>query len=112
MVNDPGIKQSVSVEEVVDFLNECLKLDRSATTELVSTAKVETTTDAFPDHPTIQCGVSKEGKVTIGIIGLLNGLFGAYTDGPKKRYGAICYLINDDGSIKEFSLTKNVEDKE
>jgi hypothetical protein len=48
------------------------------------------------NHP-IQVFVDKEtGKASLSLLGLINGLWGSYDDGPKKGYGPIAANFDDD----------------
>jgi len=72
---------SVTPEDVVKLLNEAVKLDPAAMRALVE-ARVPCN-EALADHPTIQVSAYNEqtgkptpGNFKVGILGLLNGLFG------------------------------------
>jgi hypothetical protein len=59
------------------------------------------------DHPTIQVRQYPGDEYSsVGILGILNGLFGIREDGM----GAICMEIEDDGKIISFKLTPKKED--
>lgn len=74
-------KTSTTPEDVVNLLNEAVKLDPQAMYALVE-ARVPCN-EALADHPTIQVSAYDEqtgkptpGQFRVGILGLLNGLFG------------------------------------
>jgi hypothetical protein len=70
----------VSLNDVIKILNEALESDREAITKLF-TSRVECNED-LANHPTIQVGdYHGNGKHMVGILGLLNGLFGIRADG-------------------------------
>jgi hypothetical protein len=72
------IKERVTLNDTVNFLNSILKIDQSAITSLFS-MRIACNKD-IADHPTVQVGC--EGNYCqVGMIGILNGLFG------KDRYG-------------------------
>lgn len=79
-------KATVTPEEVVQVLNEAVKLDPKAMYALVE-ARVPCN-EALADHPTIQVSAYDEqtgeptpGQFKVGILGLLNGLFGTDSKG-------------------------------
>lgn len=91
------IHEAISLDETLAFLNALVKVDADAVTALID-ARVPCNDD-LSDHPTVQCG---EGKV--GMLGIFNGLFGTYDDGPKKMYGPITAVL-DQGKITRFERT-------
>ena len=90
------IKQSVTPQEVVDFLNELLKVDRLAINAIFN-IRVHCNKE-MAEHPTVQVGRNEE-VCQVGIVGILNGLFGTYESG----YGCISVYI-ENGEIEEFAL--------
>lgn len=84
-----------SKEEVVDFLNELLKIDSKAINELFN-IRIPCN-EALQDHPTVQ--VNHKGEV--GILGILNGLFGIQENG--QGYIAI-ELDNESSPINRFLI--------
>ncbi|MDD4402022.1 MAG: hypothetical protein PHI24_09135 [Desulfitobacteriaceae bacterium] len=67
------IKESVTVDDVIALLNEAIALDPDAMHSLVS-ARV-TCNDALARHSTIQVAL-EDREFKVGIIGILNGIFG------------------------------------
>lgn len=76
------LKESVAVDDVIELLNDAFAKDPEAMCNLVI-ARVACN-DGLADHPTIQVGKYGE-EYKVGIIGILNGIFGTADDG----YGAI-----------------------
>lgn len=95
------LKQSVTPQEVCDLLNEFLKLDCSCAQRLLSHHEVCNVPVA--NHPTIQVQMYyyNEEPPKVGIVGILNGLFGTSENGM----GALCYEIDGNGTILGFKLT-------
>ena len=90
------IKASITVENVIEVLNEALIADPKAMNQLILGCKTECN-KKLADHPTIQVGYN--GKFQFGTLGLLNGLFGI----DEKGFGPICAVIDDEtGKIVEF----------
>lgn len=82
------LKESVTPQDVVDLLNEIAKTDKEALKALIN-LRVPCN-KALADHPTIQT-VNKDGQYVVGILGILNGLFGVGPD----HYG--CLSVVEDG---------------
>ena len=95
-----NVKKSVTPQEAIDLLNSMLKEDKAATQELFSARAV--CNEGLANHPTIQVRkYKKEDIPTVGILGVLNGLFGV----NEKGYGAIT-MVMDHTTITKFQLTK------
>lgn len=76
------LKDSVTIDDVIELLNDAFTKDPEAMNDL-ALSRV-TCNEVLADHPTIQVGkFGNEYKV--GIIGILNGIFGMADDG----FGAI-----------------------
>lgn len=69
------VKDKISIKETVDYLNDLLKIDPDAINALFS-IRVGCN-KSFADHPTLQVAGLSADYFIFGIIGLLNGLFGA-----------------------------------
>lgn len=98
------MRDSVTVDQVLELLNDALALDPLAMTELFE-HRVECVKE-LADHPTIQCVESYDGVggYGVGVLGLLNGLFGTDVRG----WGALQMVVDDtdDGvMIRRFQRT-------
>lgn len=85
------IKRNISVNNVIDLLNEALNIDREAITKLIDYRV--SCNKTLADHKSIQVqdfGNEKDFKV--GILGILNGIFGIDSDGN----GPIAAYIDED----------------
>lgn len=101
-----SVKENISPKEVVEFLNGLLKIDSEAINKLFTT-RVDS--KGFGDS-TNPVQINKDSKV--GIMGILNGMFGMIDSGTKKGYGPIMYEEDDKGKILNFGLTADhIEDK-
>jgi len=111
-----SIKNNVSVQETVDFLNSLLEIDREAITKVVM-AK-QPCSEILANHPTVQCGAVKNlagpnqipfgfSDFTVGMVGILNGLFGSFDDGTKKGWGCIGYNLDENKLITKFFILEN-----
>ncbi|APU88927.1 hypothetical protein Rctr197k_121 [Virus Rctr197k] len=90
------IHEQRTLDETIAFLNEVLALDPAAVTRLVETRV--SCTEALADHPSVQVQDHKTGTPSVGLLGLLNGLFGA----DEENWGAIAALFEDDGRLVRF----------
>lgn len=75
------IKEQVTLDELITFLNELIKLDPNAMTSLFSNRPE--CNMAMADHPTVQVGTQTivPEQHTISVLGVLNGLFGISSQG-------------------------------
>lgn len=72
------IKKSVTPGGVVRLLNDMLKIDKDAVTALCS-QRIDCNRE-LADHPTVQVW-GMDGECKVGLIGILNGIFGIAKDG-------------------------------
>jgi len=89
------------IDRTIAFLNELKDADPQAVKALIETRVP--CNDALANHPTVQVQAREdETGYAVGLLGVLNGLIGADTDG----WGFICVKIDDgDGSVIEFMRT-------
>lgn len=80
------IKNKVTLNEVVDFFNELIEIDPNGITELFLHRVV--VNDALANHPTVQATDDNN----VGLIGILNGLFGIHDNG----WGAFVFMTEGD----------------
>jgi hypothetical protein len=87
----PGIKESVTLDEVLALLNEAVELDAVAVNALVE-SRVRCC-KALSAHPTIQV-VQVDGEeelFLVGLLGILNGCFGV----DDRGYGPIAAVVDE-----------------
>lgn len=89
------IKEKVTLQETVDFLNGLLEIDPLAINALFS-ARVACN-EKLANHETVQVGRVSENYYQVGMIGVLNGLFGKDEDGWGYVGG-----IHEDGKLIGF----------
>lgn len=95
-----SIKESITVQDACDLLNEYLSLDYPSCSRLI-THRVNCN-KAISDHPTIQTkDFPGRSKWRVGVLGLLNGMFGA----DDNSVGAISYELDPEGRIVHFLPT-------
>ncbi len=98
-----SLKQSVSVEDAINLLNELLELDAGAIGALV--ANRVPCNEGIADHYSVQVE-QRNGGFNVGLLGIINGLFGIDDDG----WGAITCEF-DCGNLLKFRRT-TTNDKE
>lgn len=105
MLNDP-----LSVAKAIETLNELLKLDPNAV-EALFKYRVPCNKD-LTNHPTVQVKCYDPDKIDkVGLLGLLNGLFGTFDEGPKKGWGPIAAVLESaEGPVLSFRRTDNSVD--
>lgn len=91
------VKDKVTIQETVDFLNELLKTDPVAIASLFSVRMA--CNKALADHETVQVGALSVSYFQVGMIGILNGLFGI----DEHRWGHIAGDY-EDGKLLRFRL--------
>jgi len=69
------IRESVTINDVVLYLNELLDIDKDALSRLI-TEKRSRCNKALADHSTVIASDEGGGVFTVGLMGILNGLFG------------------------------------
>ncbi len=97
------IHEQVTLDDTIAFLNSLIKVDEGAVNRLIA-SRVPCSRD-LSMHPTVQCGENE-----VGMLGILNGLFGVYGPeaGKKEMYGPITAHL-DGGKLVKFSRTVPVE---
>ena len=91
------IETNVTPTDVVEFLNNLLKIDPVSIGNIFG-FRVPCNKD-LADHPTVQVGCEKD-FCQVGIVGILNGLFGVH---EKSGWGCIS-IIMDNGIAKGFAI--------
>lgn len=74
---DPDVmikRDEISAQYVVDFLNQLLRLDKYALTDMMS-ERISVNTE-LKNHPTVQFKELVEGVPEIGLMSVINGMFG------------------------------------
>lgn len=90
------IKEAVSIDDVILVLNDLLAADPDAAHALVE-QRVKCS-EKLANHPTIQVHCLDGQKPTVGLLGVINGIFGVDQDG----WGPIVAVFEDDGRLVRF----------
>jgi hypothetical protein len=97
--------KSATAQDVISLLNEASKLDPVAIRALVE-HRVLCNCD-LADHPTIGVGCTEDGDPLVGMLGVINGLFGADED----AHGPVHANIPDDPADPvTFSWNENFQE--
>ena len=105
----------IDTDDLIEFLNSLVKLDPVAIGKLVE-ARVPCN-EELAQHPTVQVSGHGEGEYSsipegeyrVGILGILNGYAGTIEEGPRKGWGSIAAVIEDDGHVSKFIRTDRME---
>jgi calcineurin-like phosphoesterase len=100
---DPDVMQKrdeISAQFVVDFLNELVRLDKYALTDLM-TERVRVSKQ-FTTHPTVPTKDDQVDGPEIGMLGVINGMFGL--EGETQAIEVVIDKHTD--VIIEFRLTE------
>lgn len=96
------IRMSVTPRDVVALLNEINAFDPVLARGLVEN-RVPCNA-AIADHPSIQVNEQADGSTAVGVLGVLNGLFGT----TSRRFGIIAAEMDEStGQVLCFKLTEN-----
>ena len=97
---------SIDVEDVIAFLNDLLRVDRSAVSRLIETRVP--CNECVANHPSVQVQADPGGKnPSVGFLGVLNGMFGVDEEG----WGQIGMEVTDDGRILHFFKSSPLQRK-
>jgi hypothetical protein len=111
------MRDKINLDHVLARLNEWTKLDTTAMESLIEKRTICNV--ALADAPSIQVmlrGSDNQDAATIpeservwevGVLGLLNGLFGSITEGEKKGWGQIAAVFDDSGRLQEFRRSQD-----
>lgn len=105
-----GVVNSALASQIVDLLNDLYRLDPSAMHDLIET-RVRCN-PVFAAHPTVPVQAPEDGDGgLVGILGLLNGLCGSWTQESAPRphlafFGPVCAIYDDHGRLQGFALSE------
>lgn len=87
---------------IIGWLNEIVATDPMAVVQLLQ-YRVPCN-HSLANHRTVQV-CADDGAITVGMLGIINGLIGTIPTGPKKGWGYVSTEFADDGSIIRFVRT-------
>ena len=97
--------EPVTVQAAIDLLNEASQLDPLAMRSLV---EYHVPCDyTLADHPTVQVDCTENGDPIVGMLGIINGLFGVDENAQGKITGV--WDPNDPGAPVTFILNPEFE---
>lgn len=88
--------KTVDLDTAIEFINDLIELDRQAITALWLNRVP--CNQALADHPTVQVG-EENGQFVVGLLGILNGLFG----GDETGTGFIYFFIDPETGALLFA---------
>ncbi|MGE5515092.1 MAG: hypothetical protein ACM31D_04650 [Bacteroidota bacterium] len=91
---------------MVNFLNSLVDLDATALQALVEHRVL--CSPELASHPTVQVAVGLGAEHRVGFLGVVNGFYGTYDDGPKAGWGPISAIF-DGGKLVGFRMTEGDE---
>ena len=94
------IKSFITLEETINFLNQLVACDQETVTRLIETRVP--CSQALADHPTVQVQAYDNQPLVVGILGILNGLFGVDEEG----WGAITATFDNNKNLLFFERTQ------
>ena len=93
------LKDQVTLDEVIDLLNEIHAADPKAMLQLIE-GRIPCN-EKLAEHPTVQC-LTVGGVNMVGILGVINGIFGV----NERGVGGIAALFNSSGELTGFIKTR------
>jgi hypothetical protein len=96
------LRPDITIDKAIALLNEMVEADQPAMHALVET---RVPCDGFLYHPGVQCVKCDEGPYHVGMLGILNGLFGTIPTGDKAGWGIIAAVFDDKGQLVRFRRT-------
>jgi len=93
-----SLKETVSIDKVIAYLNELIELDKPAIAALI--ANRVPCNERLAGHPSCQVGV-QHGGYHVGMLGILNGMFGVDENG----WGPITFVF-EEGDLLRVERTK------
>ncbi len=92
------------INDTIDYLNDILRVDPKAITALIKhrvPCKKE-----LGSHRQLQAAGLPDGGFEVGMLGVINGIFGTIQRGPRTGWGFITAVFNDNGTLVYFMRTK------
>lgn len=97
--------QDITPTSAANYLNALLEIDRDAIEKLVKQRVPCNQNLAL--HPTAQVAGLDEGDgYEVGFLGILNGLFGVFDEGPYTGWGPVAAYYEDDKIVRFDVITQ------
>ena len=90
------MKRSISIDEAVGFLNRLISLDKAAVAALI--ANRVPCNEQLANHPTVRV-TAQHGGYHVGLLGILNGLFGDESSAEEHERAPIMFCMSPDGDL-------------
>jgi hypothetical protein len=102
------MKKHIAPQDVVNFLNEIIKTDSKAVSGLFRIKYP--CNDELANHPTVQTSFDEDTKdYQVAMLGIINGMFGVFKNGPKKNWGPIYREVDEHNNTTSFGLVQNTK---
>jgi len=92
------IKEHITVLEVIRILNEMVVSDPEAVRALIETRV--SCNESLADHPSVQVQAAPDGSFQVGLLGVLNGLFGTDDEGWGPIAACFAVVCPEHGKIE------------
>jgi len=98
----------LNIDQLIEFLNELIDCDGDAIAKLIDNRVL--CNEKLANHPTVQVDAySERGKFRVGLLGILNGIFGIHPSGMGQIAANYELLCPECGQVKEKELNYNDE---
>lgn len=103
------MRTDITVKQTIELLNTLVEMDRKAISSCFSARQA--CNETISSHKDIQTAFNKSLEVsTLGILGILNFLFGSVPTGKFQGWGQIVALKDDNGQITKFAHIDELEE--
>ena len=100
-------EREITIEEMISYLNYLLEIDPPTISRLFQMRSA--CSEELAKSP-VHVVMDENARSFVGVLGILNGLFGYAGTGPFRESGAIGTLTNKDGVIKAFIKVEDIEE--
>jgi hypothetical protein len=97
--------ETIGIDFTINFLNALIEIDEPAMRALVET-RVPCSM-ALADHRTVQVQAHDGAEPVVGVLGILNGLFGVDEEG----WGPLTAVFENDGTLACFKRTPTATER-
>jgi hypothetical protein len=92
----------VTVDDALAVLQQIFEMDPEAIAKMLA-VRVPCN-ERLAGHSTVQVSEDAPGQFTVGVMGLLNGIFGVRTN----MAGYLAYILEQDGRVSGFCRTDHI----
>lgn len=103
-INTSKCDEFTNVDDIIHFLNKLIEIDKDAIQSLVENRV--SCNEELANHPTVRVSSNEN---SVGIIGIINGLFGIDNNG---RGPITCVIDDDTGKLVKFIRTDSINNEQ